>query len=374
VTSPPVQIWLTRLSAAIVLLMVVSSVAGLAVDGVYEDPDSVVAMLRAYDLVTLVVVVPLLVAASIAGRRGSTTGWLLWLSTLLFGVYNYAGYVFGATFNALFLVHVALFSLSVSALTLALARVDADAVGARFHPRTPARLIGSVLVVVGTALGAMWMFYSLRFAATGEPPRESLLVLPTANLRLGYVLDLALLVPGYAIAGVLLWRHGSWGYVLAGVLLPFSVLYQVSYLLALLSQSIHDIPGASAFDPGEPPILIAFTVATVLLYRGLTTPPPHAGGRSARRVAQPGSNPASSSSVRSRDRSRKRTPRGASSENPAPRPGTTSMVRCVWRQYSNWARDIQTGTASSGLSVGSAPIGTAPRWTSASPVRKSPSG
>ena len=51
-----------------------------------------------------------------------------------------------------------------------------------------------------------------------------------------------------------------------------------------------------------------------------------------------------SSSVNSRDRIRKRTPSGASSEKPAPRPGTTSTVRWVCVQYSNCERDIHTGT------------------------------
>ena len=45
-----------------------------------------------------------------------------------------------------------------------------------------------------------------------------------------------------------------------------------------------------------------------------------------------------SSSVNSRDRVRKRRPVGPSSENMPPRPGTTSMVRCVCCQYSNCAR------------------------------------
>lgn len=40
-----------------------------------------------------------------------------------------------------------------------------------------------------------------------------------------------------------------------------------------------------------------------------------------------------SSSVSKRERIRKRTPSGASSENPLPRPGTTSTVRCVCFQY-----------------------------------------
>ena len=44
-----------------------------------------------------------------------------------------------------------------------------------------------------------------------------------------------------------------------------------------------------------------------------------------------------SSSVKRRLRVRNRSPSGASSEKPAPRPGTTSMISCVCFQYSNWA-------------------------------------
>ena len=52
------------------------------------------------------------------------------------------------------------------------------------------------------------------------------------------------------------------------------------------------------------------------------------------------SSSATSSSVKTRLRVRKRTPSGASTENPEPRPGTTSMMSCVCRQYSNWAAPI----------------------------------
>jgi len=75
-----------------------------------------------------------------------------------------------------------------------------------------------------------------------------------------------------------------------------------------------------------------------------------------------------SSSVNSRERMRNRTPSGASTENPLPRPFTTSTVRWVWRQYSYCDTDIQNPIGSSPSTCRS------PRWTSESPVRKSPSG
>ena len=66
-------------------------------------------------------------------------------------------------------------------------------------------------------------------------------------------------------------------------------------------------------------------------------------------------------------------PSGASTEKPEPRPSTTSRVRWVCFQYSNWAADIQNGisTASWSPSAGSAKV---PSRTSAAPVVKSPAG
>jgi hypothetical protein len=55
------------------------------------------------------------------------------------------------------------------------------------------------------------------------------------------------------------------------------------------------------------------------------------GGADCRPVGA-GCSSANSSSVSRRERIRKRTPSGASTLKPAPRPGTTSMVRCVCDQ------------------------------------------
>jgi hypothetical protein len=76
--------------------------------------------------------------------------------------------------------------------------------------RTCAGMTRDLLVLTSGALGAMWIFYSLRFAMTGESPEKSLLVLPPEAIHLGYTLDLALLVPTQVLAAVLLWRRVPW--------------------------------------------------------------------------------------------------------------------------------------------------------------------
>ena len=62
-------------------------------------------------------------------------------------------------------------------------------------------------------------------------------MLPPSAVHLGYALDLALLVPAYTLAAVLLWKRAAWGYVLAGSLLPFTAAYQLNYVTALVFQA-----------------------------------------------------------------------------------------------------------------------------------------
>jgi hypothetical protein len=192
------------LSAMIAVLMVVASAAGLWIHELYQDPTSVSAAFRGGDLVTLVVAAPVLAVALLLAVRGSRRAELVWVGVLAYSVYNYAFYVFGAAFNDVFLLHVGLFCLSAFALALALATLDVAGLGGRFGARTPARWIGGYLLLTAAVLGGMWSFFSLRFAATGTLPDG---VLPASAAHLVYTLDLGLLVPSLALAGVLLWRR-----------------------------------------------------------------------------------------------------------------------------------------------------------------------
>jgi len=124
---------------------------------------------------------------------------------------------------------------------------------------------------MAASLGGIWGFYSIRFAATGELPEGSLLVLPASGLHLAYVLDLALLVPGYALAAVLLWRRTAWGYLSGTVLLASGVVHQLNYMSAVTFQANAHVPGASAFDPLELLIVGAFLITTALLLGSLRT-------------------------------------------------------------------------------------------------------
>jgi hypothetical protein len=269
------------LSAAVALLTAASSATGLLLHNLYQDPAPLVAALRGYDLVALVVGVPLLTAALARARHGSPRAVLLWAGALAYVVYHYAVHVFGTAFNALFLVHLAAFFLSGLALVVLLRSLDVDALIAGFRSGTPVRAVGGALAALAVALGGMWTYYSVRFALTGATPGESRLVLPLSSVHLGYVLDLVLLVPSYAAAAVLLWRRRPWGVVAGTVLLVAGALSQLDYVVALLVQAASEVPGATAFDPVEPIILGVYAAGVGVLLRGLA---PHEAASGTREI------------------------------------------------------------------------------------------
>ena len=258
-----------ELSAAVTALMAASSAAGAWWPGLYRDPPAVVAMFRAYDLVTLTVATPLLAGARLRARQGSPRAQLLWAGMLAYAVYQYAYYVFGAAVNPLFPVHVTVFVLAGVTLTVLLRGLDVPHVAAEFGPRTPRRAVSGVLAVLAAGLGGMWIGNSVRSALTGTPLPDGLLVQPPAMLRLGYVMDLTTLVPGYATAAALLWRRHPWGGVLATVLLTASAPVQLAYMAALPAQVAAGVPGATAFDPQEPWIAALITAAAAAMLGGL---------------------------------------------------------------------------------------------------------
>ena len=257
--------WAYVASSAVGVLALLASIAGLLLDDVYGEAGSTAAMLRGYDLVTLLLVLPGLVFSQLQARRGAGRAQLIWVGMLTYLVYTYAYYLLGAPFNNLFLLHAAVFSCSGFALVLTVGAFDVSGIAARFSPRTPRRIVSAILALLAAALGAIWISASVRFITTGELPMGRALVESDVVVQLGLALDLTLLVPAYALAAVLLWRRFATGYVLATVLLIAGTLHQVSYMVALVFQSMAGVPGAVAFDPFEPVIALLYLTATIAM-------------------------------------------------------------------------------------------------------------
>jgi len=133
------------LSAIVILLTAVASVAGLLYGQSLYDAKTLAALM-ATDVLNLVGGIPFLLVSLWLARRGSARGLLLWMGSQFYIAYGYAYYAFGARFNPLFLVYVALMALSLYALVWSLLVVDPEAIAARFRESMPSRLIGGFLL------------------------------------------------------------------------------------------------------------------------------------------------------------------------------------------------------------------------------------
>jgi hypothetical protein len=215
-----------RLAWLVAALMVAASAAGLLLPGVYRDNALVTAAWRGTDLVTLALGVPLLALGIRGSGSGSRLRRMVLLGMMLYAFYNYAFYLFGAAFNALFLVYVAILTASGSGLLLGLGSLDAERAAAGFHPRAPVRAVAAFLLMVAVLLGGFWIALSVAFLFTGEPPPMVAATDHPTNIT--GALDLSLVVTLGVLAAIWLWQRRPWGVVLAVLWLVKGAVYMVA--------------------------------------------------------------------------------------------------------------------------------------------------
>ncbi len=228
---------LTWLSALILLLTLIAAGAGLFWPGsgqsyvfhsiygkdvtiygkgLYRfDSLSIAMQAIPQDIVTLIVGVPMLVIALLMYRTGSLRGRLLFAGTLGYFLYTYASYAFGASYNPMFLVYIALFTLSLYAFVLAMLGLDIQYLTAHVSERLPRRGIAILFFVMAAFLCFMHLGRLVPPLFNGTVPE----VIETYTTDAVAVLDLGLIMPAAILAGILLWRKQPWGYLLAALLL-----------------------------------------------------------------------------------------------------------------------------------------------------------
>jgi hypothetical protein len=178
----------------------------------YWDTVSSAAQTQANDLVTLVLGLPLLAVSFWLTLRGSLRGRLLLAGTLAFILYTYITMCFGAAYNKLFLVYVALFSLNMFAFILSMMSFDLKTLPEHFSEKLPRGWIAGLLFLAAAFLSLAWLG---RVAATFAP--GNIPALENTTSMFIQVMDLGIVVPLCVLSGILLLRRSAWGYLLASV-------------------------------------------------------------------------------------------------------------------------------------------------------------
>ncbi|WP_207496936.1 hypothetical protein [Aridibaculum aurantiacum] len=219
-----------RLSIIIFFFAAIASAGGLLLPGLYLDKELYVITWKANDIVTFFFVLPAYYISLQAARHGSPKAILIVTGLLAYMLYNYAFYLFGAVFNKFFLLYVAIFSLSIYALFIQLATIDAKAIAVAISSKFPRRAIAIFLVMVTLPLAIFEIIQCVKFIMNGTTPAAPPLI---------FALDLSIVVPNTALAAVLLWRTHAWGFILAAIMLVKAIAYGSVLCLATTLTAIN---------------------------------------------------------------------------------------------------------------------------------------
>ena len=248
--------WLATLLAAL------AAAVGLAYAPLYRDVPAMVDQAQAADLATLIVAVPVLVAALWLARRGSAAAEVVGLGALAYLVYTYAIFAFQVVVNPLTPVHIAILGLATWAVAFLVPSLGQDAI--RVGETLPRRVTAGFLALVAILFAGLWLGQIVSAITSGTlPPSVTDLGLPTSAV---YALDLAFVLPLLAAAAFLLTRRHRAGGPLALGGLVFSVLMALSILAIFGIQATR----AELKDPSMPLAFGAIAaVAAMLAARGL---------------------------------------------------------------------------------------------------------
>jgi hypothetical protein len=223
-------------------------------DGIYRhDSFRKAVVVRGFDLANLTVGLPLLITGIFLYRRGRLRGEFLLAATFAYLAYNYLIALMGNSFNEMFLVWTALFSVGLFGLVLVVAGIDRVSLPQRVEATFPRRSLAIYLILLATFLLVQYLVWVLSAYLSGSPPRT---LGPYTTLELP-ALELGIMVPLHFVGGVLLWRGRPAGYVF-GIILVFAA-FMTFLSLTFAVGMLHFLYGkSSVFEVG----LVA-TLATI---------------------------------------------------------------------------------------------------------------
>lgn len=192
----------------------------------------------AQDAVTLIIGIPLLLFGIILAARGSLRGRILLADTLGYFLYTYTSMSMLTTYNRLFLLYVALMSLSIFAFVIALMSIDATTLSSHFSLNFPRRTIATYSIFLGVMLLLLWLKLIISSLLEGTAP-EALYSYTTLVIQ---ALDLGIIAPTAILTGFLLFRRSPFGYLLCSIVLVLGFTMGAALIAMIVGQMLAGVP------------------------------------------------------------------------------------------------------------------------------------
>jgi hypothetical protein len=214
------------LSFALAGIIVMVSIAGLLVPGIYaRETTNWYLQAITQDGIDLLIIAPSLIISAYLGQR-SRIAELLWGGVTLYCVYTYAIYGFALHFNMLFPFYCFALGISVFAALHFLIRLAGHPMIQNVHREGPSKYAGYFLITTAVLFELLWLSMIVPSILENTTPDDlkelGLLTNPV------HVLDLSVCLPGLFIIGILVVKGRPLGLSLAPAALTFCVLMDVT--------------------------------------------------------------------------------------------------------------------------------------------------
>ena len=214
------------LSLIILVLTVTATLGGLLIPSLYQDNERFVTIWQSNDLITLVIAVPLLIYVLFRSFHKLTPRLLMtWIGLLLFLFYNYSYYVFGASFNALYLIYLFIYTLSIPALIYSVVDLMKFNLINAQSKKIPNRLLAGYMIFIAFGLSVVYIMQSLSFVMTGVLP--AIITASGHVTSIVFTLDFSMVILFYVIAAIYLIKKNPIGIALAWIFNIKSVIYML---------------------------------------------------------------------------------------------------------------------------------------------------
>ena len=205
----------------VALLSLIAALVGVFNQDVYSTvlrPDLLPGTIS-QDLITILAALALLFL-SLKTSDGDAKKQIVVISLLAYIFYGYGIYVIERLYNSLYLLYMAIFSLSFWALVYSLISIDADAVKNIKAPNWIKNLSAGFLIFTALLFYFLWMSQLIPLMQTGEK---------IDYLYSIYILDMALVLPAILVSAVMLIKKKALGLVFAPILFikAFTLLFSV---------------------------------------------------------------------------------------------------------------------------------------------------
>ncbi|MEL6591640.1 MAG: hypothetical protein AAFQ68_16230 [Bacteroidota bacterium] len=220
------------LTLSLLLLLAIVGYCGAFVNNTYRlDAATMIPIWQGKDMVHLLIMLPLM-GFSLRQMHRQRSGWMLLFGGMIFTLlYHFFAYAFAVHFNDLFLLYCLILGLSFYLFVFFLRKVARIERERLFREDAPLRLIGGYLILVSLSLYVMALSEVIPALQNASPPdfltENGLLTDPIQ------VLDLSIFLPSMLVAGILLIRQHTMGYLVSAVFLVFLLFRALSQLSSI---------------------------------------------------------------------------------------------------------------------------------------------